>query len=251
MITIERKDRDWLRGCLVGEIKSITMLEGLKAEMENEGIRGYRLQPMGGNLVLISTMGASSVVESVERDRQLLERWFKIIRPWKETNKLPLMKQRNDEVQTMEEDPTAQRLPFNLGKINAEFSEANSRPKSQGTAQAEECDVNKCCSYCKKYNADLAFVEKADNSAGLELRAIMGQGPKLFIAPKPVLEDGLIQQNFENQEEMSPGDLVDQKPIKQSPVNTFAKEKTEGEPESTKARRCTVGNEESKRKAWR
>ncbi|GAB4860856.1 hypothetical protein Ancab_036017 [Ancistrocladus abbreviatus] len=48
MITIERKDRDWLRGCLVGEIKSITMLEGLKAEMENEGIRGYRLQPMGG-----------------------------------------------------------------------------------------------------------------------------------------------------------------------------------------------------------
>ncbi|GAB4860853.1 hypothetical protein Ancab_036014 [Ancistrocladus abbreviatus] len=167
------------------------------------------------------------------------------------TQKLPLMKQRNDEVQTMEEDPTAQRLPFNLGKINAEFSEANSRPKSQGTAQAEECDVNKCCSYCKKYNADLAFVEKADNSAGLELRAIMGQGPKLFIAPKPVLEDGLIQQNFENQEEISAGDLVDQKPIKQSPVNTFAKEKTEGEPESTKARRCTVGNEESKRKAWR
>ncbi|GAB4832383.1 hypothetical protein Ancab_006399 [Ancistrocladus abbreviatus] len=158
--------------------------------MENEGIRVYRLRPMGGNQVLLSTMGASSVVESVERDRQLLKRWFKIIRPWKETDinesvlikvddaivrvivreenptrghswcqklrvgkcalsspsvtrvadfvksmeilgqKLPPAKQRNDERQTMEEDPTAQILRVNLGKINAEFSEANSRPKS-------------------------------------------------------------------------------------------------------------------------
>ncbi|GAB4832369.1 hypothetical protein Ancab_006385, partial [Ancistrocladus abbreviatus] len=85
-VTTKRKDQDWLRGCLDREIKSITMLEGLEAEMENEGIRVYRLRPMGGNQVLMSTMGASSVVESVERDRQLLERWFKIIRPWKETD---------------------------------------------------------------------------------------------------------------------------------------------------------------------
>ncbi|GAB4860855.1 hypothetical protein Ancab_036016 [Ancistrocladus abbreviatus] len=129
----------------------------------------------------------------------------------------------------MEEDPTAQRLPFNPGKSTLNFQKliANLNTRERRKQRS------------------------ADNSAGLELRAIMGQGPKLFIAPKPVLEDGLIQQNFENQEEISAGDLVDQKPIKQSPVNTFAEEKTEGEPESTKARRCTVGNEESKRKAWR
>ncbi|GAB4860953.1 hypothetical protein Ancab_036113 [Ancistrocladus abbreviatus] len=109
MVTTERKDQDWLRRCLVGEIKSITMLEGLEAEMENEGIRGYRLQPIGGNLVLILAMGASCVVESVERDRHLLERWFKIIRPWKEIDaKFHYMH--------------GMRIAFDLSLVNGEIS---------------------------------------------------------------------------------------------------------------------------------
>ncbi|GAB4860851.1 hypothetical protein Ancab_036012 [Ancistrocladus abbreviatus] len=50
------------------------------------------------------------------------------------------------------------------------------------------------------------------HSSWAGVKSYPGQGPKLFIAPKPVLEDGLIQQNFENQEEISAGDLVDQNP---------------------------------------
>ncbi|GAB4861296.1 hypothetical protein Ancab_036458 [Ancistrocladus abbreviatus] len=47
VVMTDRKDRDWLCGCLVGEIKSLTMLEGLEAAMKNGGARSYQTQEMG------------------------------------------------------------------------------------------------------------------------------------------------------------------------------------------------------------
>ncbi|GAB4846540.1 hypothetical protein Ancab_025545 [Ancistrocladus abbreviatus] len=235
VVTTKSNDRAWPGGCLVREIKSLAILEGLEIKMENEGANGYRIWPFKGNLVLLSVKGVRTVEELVARDKTKLDRWFDTTRPWEENDV------RNRRMAWMR----------NIRKLIAKLTKANSSHKSQGIVQAVKRDDNKCCRCCKKDKANLGHSKRIDNEAGLNLMYNVGLGLELHSSSKaciPAQEAGPSLSNSEDEVVRSMGELEGLKAYQVEPSTNITKAEVGGKTSPNKWKKVYYRRQRIKKK---
>ncbi|GAB4856303.1 hypothetical protein Ancab_014231 [Ancistrocladus abbreviatus] len=72
----------WLKDSHTGVPKSAKLLPILGDKMAAVGIDNCFFRPIGGNLVLLSTIGGAVMVEILRENSLSFSMWFETIRPW-------------------------------------------------------------------------------------------------------------------------------------------------------------------------
>ncbi|GKU89286.1 hypothetical protein SLEP1_g3443 [Rubroshorea leprosula] len=78
----EEEELKWLRDCFVGTAKNPVIISTLQDKFLMEGYFSAKVTPMGGSLVLISSVDSEELKHLVEQGKDWLAQWFSDVRPW-------------------------------------------------------------------------------------------------------------------------------------------------------------------------
>ncbi|GKU91023.1 hypothetical protein SLEP1_g4952 [Rubroshorea leprosula] len=79
---VQEGDYEWLQGCFVGTAHSVQIVPNLQEKFFMEGYFSYRLQAMGGKLVLMDCEDKEELKDLVKNGADWLSQWFSEVRPW-------------------------------------------------------------------------------------------------------------------------------------------------------------------------
>ncbi|GKU95921.1 hypothetical protein SLEP1_g9218 [Rubroshorea leprosula] len=84
-VMAEEEDLRWLQDCFVGTVKSPETISTLQDKFLMEGYFSAKVTPMGGRLVLLSSVDHEELKDLVDNGKDWLAQWFSDVRPWKPT----------------------------------------------------------------------------------------------------------------------------------------------------------------------
>ncbi|GKV05101.1 hypothetical protein SLEP1_g17145 [Rubroshorea leprosula] len=84
-VMAEEEDLRWLQDCFVGTVKSPETISTLQDKFLMEGYFFAKVTPMGGRLVLLSSVDHEELKDLVDNGKDWLAQWFSDVRPWKPT----------------------------------------------------------------------------------------------------------------------------------------------------------------------